>query len=119
MEASSPQIVWLSTLQRRFGIIIEKFCDRHEHSGIAVQWNAGLKGNVTISLTVATQTCKTVTRQFHRNCESFSLLATIIGLRYERLTMFLVHRTFRCKVSNTFLPIIFNICFGRSKEPSH
>ena len=41
MEASSPQIVWLSTLPRRFGIILEKILDRHERSGIAVQWNRG------------------------------------------------------------------------------
>ena len=42
MEASSPQIVWLSTLPRRFGIILEKILDRHERSGIAVQWNGGV-----------------------------------------------------------------------------
>ena len=29
MEASSPQIVWLSTLPRRFGIILEKILDRN------------------------------------------------------------------------------------------
>ena len=42
LEASSPPIVWLSTLLRRFGIILEKILDRHERSGIAVQWNGGL-----------------------------------------------------------------------------
>ena len=41
MEASSPQIVWLSTLPRQFGIIFEKILDRNERSGIAVQWNGG------------------------------------------------------------------------------
>ena len=41
MEALSLQIVWLSTLPRRFGIFLEKICDRHERSGIAVQWNGG------------------------------------------------------------------------------
>ena len=41
MEAPSLQIVWLSTLPRRFGIFLEKICDRHERSGIAVQWNGG------------------------------------------------------------------------------
>ena len=33
--------MWLSTLPRRFGIILEKILDRHERSGIAVQWNGG------------------------------------------------------------------------------
>ena len=37
-----PQIVWLSTLPRRFGVILEKILARHERSGIAVQWNWGL-----------------------------------------------------------------------------
>ena len=37
-----PQIVWLSKLPRRFGIILEKILDRHERSGIAVQWNGGV-----------------------------------------------------------------------------
>ena len=41
MEASSPQIMWQSALPRRFGIILEKILDRHERSGIAVQWNGG------------------------------------------------------------------------------
>ena len=26
---------------------------------------------------------------------------------------------FQCKIVNIFLPIIFSICFGCSKEPSH
>ena len=39
LEASSPQIVWLSTLPRRFGVIVVKILDRHERGGIAVQWN--------------------------------------------------------------------------------
>ena len=42
MEESSPQIVCQSTLPRRFGIILEKIIDRHERSGIAVQWNGGV-----------------------------------------------------------------------------
>ena len=33
--------MWLSTLPRRFGIILEKILDRHNRSGIAVQWNVG------------------------------------------------------------------------------
>ena len=36
--------MWLSTLPRRFGIILEKILDRHERSGIAVQWNGGFTG---------------------------------------------------------------------------
>ena len=28
-------------------------------------------------------------------------------------------KTFERKIVNIFLPIIFNICFGCSKEPSH
>ena len=35
--------MWLSTLPRRFGIILEKILDRYERSGIAVQWNRGVK----------------------------------------------------------------------------
>ena len=31
----SPQTMWLSSLVRRFGAIR----DRHERSGIAIQWN--------------------------------------------------------------------------------
>ena len=31
----------VSSLPRRFGIFLEKICDRHERSGIAVQWNWG------------------------------------------------------------------------------
>ena len=46
MEASSPQIVWLFKLPRRFGIMLEKFRDRHDRSGIAVQWNGGGGGGV-------------------------------------------------------------------------
>ena len=33
--------MWLPTLPRRFGIFLEKIVDRHERSGIAVQWNGG------------------------------------------------------------------------------
>ena len=33
--------MWQSTLPRRFGIILEKILDRHERSGITVQWNGG------------------------------------------------------------------------------
>ena len=33
----------MSTLPRRFGIILEKILDRHERSGIAAQWNGGFK----------------------------------------------------------------------------
>ena len=36
--------MWLSTLPRRFGIILEKILDRHERSGIAVQWNVCVGG---------------------------------------------------------------------------
>ena len=43
MEASALRIVWLSTLPRRFRILLEKMLDRHGRSGIAVQWNGGLK----------------------------------------------------------------------------
>ena len=49
MEASSPKIVWLSTLPRQFGIILEKICDRHERSGITVQWNGGGGGGVSFT----------------------------------------------------------------------
>ena len=42
LEVSSPQIVWQSTLPRRFGIILEKILDRHEYSRIAAQWKGGL-----------------------------------------------------------------------------
>ena len=35
-------------LPRRFEIILEKLCDRHERSGIAVQWNGGGGGNMNI-----------------------------------------------------------------------
>ena len=38
---ASPQIGWLSTLLRRFVIFLESILDRHEPSGIAVQWNGG------------------------------------------------------------------------------
>ena len=40
-----------STLPRRFGIILEKILDRHERSGIAVQWNGGITGLSFVLLT--------------------------------------------------------------------
>ena len=46
MEAPSSEIKWLSTLPRRLGIIFEKILDRHERSGIAVQWNGGGGGSI-------------------------------------------------------------------------
>ena len=39
--------MWLSTLPRRFVKILDKILDRHERSGIAVQWNGGWGGGVT------------------------------------------------------------------------
>ena len=45
--ALSPQIVWQSTLPRRFGIILEKILDRQERSGIAVQLNGGGGGGLS------------------------------------------------------------------------
>ena len=55
------------------------------------------------SRTVAVQTCKTVKRQFHRNCETFSGLATIIGLRYNVLRCLRVHRAFPREFFKYFL----------------
>ena len=43
LEASSPQIVWQSTLPRRFGIILEKILDRHERS-VAESPSSGMGG---------------------------------------------------------------------------
>ena len=40
--------MWLSTLPLRFRIILEKSLDRHERSGIAVQWNNNMKHNNTL-----------------------------------------------------------------------
>ena len=31
----------------------------------------------------------------------------------------LIHTNFQRKIANIILPIIFSICFGGSKEPSH
>ena len=42
--------MWLSTLPRRFGIILEKILDRHERSGIAVQWNGGFTSESDIDI---------------------------------------------------------------------
>ena len=42
------------TLPRRFRIILEKILDRHERSGIAVQWNGG-GGGVGITYHVVMQ----------------------------------------------------------------
>ena len=48
LEAPIPLIVWLSTLPRRFGIILEKILDRHERSGIVIRWNGGGGGEVNV-----------------------------------------------------------------------
>ena len=52
LEVSSPQIVWLPALPRRFGTILEKILDRHERSGIAVQRNGVLALNVIFRVQV-------------------------------------------------------------------
>ena len=41
--AGSALLLWDRTLLRRFGIILKKILDRHELSGITVQWNGGFK----------------------------------------------------------------------------
>ena len=42
--------MWQYTLPRQFGIILEKNCDRHERSGIAVQWYGHLNEDGLVKL---------------------------------------------------------------------
>ena len=46
---------------------------------------------------------------------------TRISLQYvvEIITQVYINKNFQRKIVNIFLPIIFSICFGCSKEPSH
>ena len=65
---------------------------------------------------VAVQTCKTVKRQFHINCEPFSRHGMIIGLRYECLMMFVSSSCVSSSIFKHFFPMSINICFGHSKK---
>ena len=44
---------------------------------------------------------------------------TVLSPPLVSACMFRVNKKFQRKIVNIFLPIIFSICFGCSKEPSH
>ena len=55
----------------------------------------------------------------HMNHEEETDSPNTERLKYNIHSQVKTNKTFQSKIVNIFLPIIFSICFGCSKEPSH
>ena len=70
--------MWLSTLPQRFGRILEKILDRHERSGMAVQWNGGLRFDIATSEKISLTRKKNKTRDWDQSRFNLVFIVCIV-----------------------------------------